>query len=169
MIEISSLKTKEQISDPSGGILPAAPVTIEFEGEEYDVVIVPFEDGSERELALFKKGRQASTFIDPSNPSAEPIEWEGQWRQLEQVRTISPTWSNYPEAFTTIDFLRIIGNTIFYATVSLIGAVSSAAIVAYGFSRFEFPGRNLLFIVLISTIILPPQVTLVPTYAFLLL
>ena len=163
---VTSLKTKEQISDPSGGILPAAPVTIEFEGEEYDVVIVPFEDGSERELALFKKGRQASTFIDPSNPSAEPIEWEGQWRQLEQVRTISPTWSNYPEAFTTIDFLRIIGNTIFYATVSLIGAVSSAAIVAYGFSRFEFPGRNLLFIVLISTIILPPQVTLVPTYAF---
>ncbi|MEM8859598.1 MAG: carbohydrate ABC transporter permease [Chloroflexota bacterium] len=162
----TSLKTKEQISDPTGPILPARAQSIEFDGDEYDVYTVPFEDGSVRELALFKKGRQSSTFIDPANPSAEPLEWEGRWRTLEQVRVISPTWSNYPEAFTTINFARIIGNTLFYAIVSMIGAVSSAAIVAYGFSRFDFPFKNLLFIVLISTIILPPQVTSVPTYAF---
>ena len=53
-----------------------------------------------------------------------------------------------------------------YAGITTIAATFSAAIVAYGFARFKFPFQNVLFIVLISTIILPPQVTLVPTYAF---
>ncbi|MFK7803063.1 MAG: carbohydrate ABC transporter permease [Anaerolineae bacterium] len=163
---VTSLKTKDQISDPLGGILPAVAQTFEFEGEEYDVYTVPFEDGTERTLALFRKGRQDSSFIDPSNPTAAPIEWEGRWRQLEQARVIMPTWSNYPEAFTTVKFGRMVWNTFFYAFVGMFGAVGSAAIVAYGFSRFEFPFKNLLFIILISTIILPPQVTSVPTYAF---
>ncbi len=163
---VTSLKTKEQISDPTGPILPATARTYEYEGEEYDVYIVPFEDGSLRELALFKKGRQASQFVDPANPEAGPFEWEGVWRQLETARELSPTWSNYSEAWTSIDFARLLANTFFYAFVGMVGAVSSAALVAYGFARFKFPGRNILFIILLSTIILPPQVTLVPTYAF---
>ena len=75
-------------------------------------------------------------------------------------------WSNYPTAFQFIDFLRLLGYTFLYAGVTTIAATISAAIVAYGFARFKFPFQNVLFIVLISTIILPPQVTLVPTYAF---
>lgn len=162
---MTSLKTKEQISDPSGGILPAVAQTIEYEGEDYDVFTVPFPDG-DRTLALFKPGRQSSQFIDPSNLDGTIIEWEGSWRTLEAARVVDPTWENYTEAYTSIDFGRIMLNTIFYATVGMIGTVSSSALVAYGFSRFEFPGKNILFIILLSTIILPPQVTLVPTYAF---
>lgn len=163
---VTSLKTKEQISDPTGQILPAAPQTFNYEGEDYDVYTVPFENGETRELALVKKGRQASQFIDPANPEAGLIEWEGVWRQLAQSRTLQPTWSNYPEAWAAIDFARLLWNTFFYAFVGMVGAVTSAAFVAYGFARFEFPGKNILFIILLSTIILPPQVTLVPTYAF---
>lgn len=163
---VTSLKTKEQISDPTGPILPAAAQKYTYEGEEYDVYMVPLEDGSVRELALVNKGRQSSEFIDPSNPEAGLIAWEGVWRQLEVARTIEPAWDNYAEAWTSIDFARLLANTFFYAFVGMVGAVSSAAIVAYGFARFKFPGRNVLFIVLLSTIILPPQVTLVPTYAF---
>ncbi len=163
---VTSLKTKEQISDPSGPILPATARTFEYEGEEYDVFSVPFEDGTVRELALVNRGRQSSEFIDPSNPEAGLIAWEGIWRQLDAAREISPTWSNYSEAWTSIDFARLLANTFFYAFVGMVGAVTSAAFVAYGFARFNFPGKNILFIILLSTIILPPQVTLVPTYAF---
>ena len=163
---VTSLKSKEQISDPSGPILPAKAQSYTFEGEDYDVYNVPFENGEVRSLALVKKGRQASEFIDPANPEAGLIEWEGVWRQLESTRIVSPTWSNYSEAWTSIDFARLLGNTFFYAFVGMVGAVTSAAFVAYGFARFNFPGKNVLFIILLSTIILPPQVTLVPTYAF---
>lgn len=163
---VTSLKTKEQISEPSGPILPAAAQTFEYEGEEYDVFMVPFENGEVRNLALVNRGRQASEFLDPSNPEAGLIEWEGRWRQLEAARIVSPTWENYPEAFTSIDFAQLLLNTFFYSFVGMVGAVGSGAVVAYGFARFNFPGRNILFIILLSTIILPPQVTLVPTYAF---
>lgn len=163
---VTSLKTKEQISDPSGGILPATARTYNYEGEDYDVYSVPMPDGSIQELALVKKGRQASSFVDPANPEAGLIEWEGVWRQLDQARVLAPTWSNYSEAWSSIEFARLLWNTFFYAFVGMVGAVSSAALVAYGFARFKFPGRNILFIILLSTIILPPQVTLIPTYAF---
>jgi len=55
-------------------------------------------------------------------------------------------------------------NTAAVAILSTIAAVLSSALVAYGFARFRFPGKNILFVILIATIILPFQVTLIPTY-----
>lgn len=162
---VTSLKNKGQVADPNSPILPAVAGTYTYEGEELDVYEVPTDDGV-KEWALFDKGRSESTFVDPQNPEAGEIVWEGRWRTLQPAYTLAFEWSNYPEAFRFIDFLRLLAMTMMYATVTTIGATLSAAIVAYGFARFRFRGKNLLFIVLISTIILPPQVTLVPTYAF---
>lgn len=162
---ITSLKSKQQASDPDAPILPSEVVTYEYEGRMYDVVEVPTDDGI-REWALITKGRESSEFIDPDNPEAGLIEWEGRWRTLAPARQLEFQWGNYPRAWDTINFLRLLGYTIMFATVTMIGAVASSALVAYGFSRFRFPFKNVLFIVLISTIILPPAVTLVPTYFF---
>ena len=57
-------------------------------------------------------------------------------------------------------------NTTLYAIVTTIGVLISCTLVAFGFSRFRFPGRDLLFIVLISTIFLPATVTIIPTFTF---
>lgn len=162
---VTSLKTQAQASDPNAPLLPSDVITFEYEGEELDVFTVPLEDG-DRPLAMLQPGRRASTFIDPAAPDAEPIEWEGNWRQLEPVRELSVQWGNYPEAWSTIDFLRLLVNTLIYAFVTMIGTVIASSMVAYGFARFRFPFKNVLFIVLLATIILPPAVTLVPTYAF---
>ncbi|HEX7022705.1 MAG TPA: carbohydrate ABC transporter permease, partial [Trueperaceae bacterium] len=123
-------------------------------------------DQGVRQLALIKKGRNSSEFLDPRHPEAGTIRWEGRWRTLTPAYELAFTWSNYPDAFHFIDFWRLLRNTLVYALVTTAGATASAAIVAYGFARFRFPLKNVLFLVLISTIILPPQVTLVPTYAF---
>jgi multiple sugar transport system permease protein len=131
----------------------------------YDVLNVPTESGTQ-EWALIQRGRTQSTFIDVNNPEAGPIEWEGNWRILTPVREVDIQWDNYPEAWNTIDFPRLLSNTLIYAFVTMIGTVAASSMVAYGFARFNFPYRNVLFMVLISTIILPPAVTLVPTYAF---
>ncbi len=162
---LTSLKSKGQVADPNASILPAAAASFEYEGESYDVYQVPTDEGV-RDLALVQKGRSESTFIDPQNPEAGEIVWEGRWRTLSPASKLAFQWSNYPAAFRFIDFLRLLGMTLMYAGVTTVGATVSAAIVAYGFARFRFPFKNVLFIVLISTIILPPQVTLVPTYAF---
>ena len=97
-------------------------------------------------------------------PDAGLITWEGSWRSLEQSWEFAPNWSNFPRAWTIIDFPRLIFNTAALAIIGTLGTLLSCVLVAYGFSRFRFPGRNFLFLVLLSTIFLPAAVTLIPTY-----
>lgn len=158
----TSLKTLEQMQNPR--ILPESPAKFEFEGKELDLYAVPMPDGSERELALYKPGRETSQFIDPNNVEAGPIEWEGRWRQLTPAYGLDIQWQNYSEAFTEVEFMRLLRNTAAIAVFGIIGTVISCTLVAYGFARFPIPGKEILFLILIATIVLPRQVTLIPTY-----
>ena len=160
---VTSLKTDSQFSKIGAPWWPAAERQFTYEGEAYDIYLVPIE-GEMRELALYTKGRQSSEFIDPENPAAGPFEWEGQWRQLERAWESDPQWGNFVEAWNTVDFLTLLRNTFVYASITTFGAVFSSALVAYGFSRFRIPGKGVLFMLMLSTVILPGAVTLIPTY-----
>ncbi|PRY56842.1 carbohydrate ABC transporter permease [Glycomyces artemisiae] len=164
----TSLKDKDGVSDPDTGVLPVSALTFDYEGETHDVYAVPMPDGSTRDLALIEPGRESSVFIDPDDPEAGPIEWDGRWRTLDRVTGLDPQWGNFTEAWNTISFLRLTGWTLMYALVTMAFTVASSAWVAYGFARFRFPGRGLLFGLLMATILLPPAVTLVPKYAVFL-
>ncbi len=158
---IDPQKPEEGFIDiPSNAISKFLPVA-----QRYDVLKVPFEDGI-RELAIVNKFRQYSEFIDPANPEAGLIRWEGSWRTLEPVTYFSPRMGNFAEAWNGINFPRLLGNTLFIAIAGMIGTLLSSICVAYAFARFPIPGKRFLFLVLIGTIILPKQVTLIPTYAF---
>lgn len=162
---ITSLKSPEQISHPNSPILPSDPATIEWRGRTYKIYYVPLPDGTTRELALVKPGRQKSEFVDPANPEAGTISWQGSWRTLEQPWQLNPQWANYADVWTLIDVPRLLRNTIILALLGTIGTVLSCTVVAYGFARFRFPGRGLMFTLLLATIFLPGAVTLIPTYA----
>ncbi|MGL4651204.1 MAG: carbohydrate ABC transporter permease [Caldilineaceae bacterium] len=162
----TSLKTMDQMTEPGSPVWPAAPATFTYEGEELPVYIVVMPDGSTQELAMVKPGRRQSEFIDPNNPEAGIIVWEGAWRQLERPWTWSPTWSNYGDAWRAINFPLLFRNTLAIAVIGIVGTLISCILVAYGFSRFRFQGRDFLFTLLIATIFLPTAVTIVPTYAF---
>ncbi len=162
-----SVKTKDQIAaSQNGSVLPMEPEVFNYKGEDYPVYNVPFEDGSTRQLALVKKGRQASQFVDPTNADAGTIDWKGNWRTLSQVTALTPHFENFGIAWEAINFPRLFGNTIGIAVIGLVGTLLSSIAVGYAFARFPIPGKNILFIILIGTIILPRQVTLIPTYAF---
>jgi len=160
---LTSLKTPEQITQPNAPLLPSVPRTFEWEGETYDVYYVPI-DGTTEELALVKKGRQESQFLDPAAPEAGLIVWVGSWRTLEQPWQLAPQWSNYVDVWGLINFPRLLFNTVMLAIIGTIGTVASCTLVAYGFARFRFPGRGFLFTLLIATIFLPGAVTLIPIY-----
>ncbi len=161
---LNSLKSPEQAADIRAPILPSESVKYEYEGQSYDVYEVPTDAGIQQ-YALIDPGRRSSTMLDINNPDAGVIEWEGNWRNLTPVTSVSFHWENYPEAWDMIDFMRLLTNTLMYATITMIGTLVASSMVAYGFARFNFPFKNVLFLVLMSTIILPPAVTLVPTYA----
>jgi len=77
-----------------------------------------------------------------------------------------PTLAAYISIFHNIDFLRSFFNSVFYTTLSLIGTLFSVAVVAYAFSRVKWPGRNLVFFLMLSTMMIPPQALIVPQYVF---
>jgi len=73
-------------------------------------------------------------------------------------------WSNYSKLVAERNFYRAYGNSIFTVAMVLLGTVSSIAVVAFAFSRLSWPGRNLVFALMMGTLMLPAQATLVPQY-----
>lgn len=73
-------------------------------------------------------------------------------------------WQNYEDVFTIAPFGLFIWNTIVVTALAMFGQILSASAVAYGFARFRFPGREALFFLVLSTMMLPWQVTIVPTF-----
>jgi multiple sugar transport system permease protein len=78
---------------------------------------------------------------------------------------LSLRWENFVKAWNDLKFLRVLRNTLIIAIGGDIGTLLSCTLVAYGFSRFRFPGKDVFLVILISSIILPGFVTLIPTYA----
>ena len=73
-------------------------------------------------------------------------------------------WSNYPDALTQLPFDIYFRNTMFIVFWTVLGEVIISSIVAYAFSRLRWKGRNALFIVVLATMMLPRQVTLIPDF-----
>jgi multiple sugar transport system permease protein len=76
-----------------------------------------------------------------------------------------PRWANYREALTYLPFGRYALNTLIISAGAIVGHVLSCTIVAYGFARLEAPGKGFLFALLLSTLMLPYPVTMVPLFA----
>jgi multiple sugar transport system permease protein len=78
----------------------------------------------------------------------------------------NPTLEAYTSIFQNANFLRSYFNTVFYTSLALVGTLLSIAVVAYAFSRIDWPGRNLVFFLMLSTMMIPPQALIVPQYVF---
>lgn len=73
-------------------------------------------------------------------------------------------WSNYPAALMQMGFLPALSNTVVITVLCVIGQVFSCSLVGFGFARFSFRGRKLLFMVMLSTMMLPAQATMIPVF-----
>jgi multiple sugar transport system permease protein len=74
-------------------------------------------------------------------------------------------WENYREAVTFVPFFLYLRNTLVICLLSVVGQVLSSSLVAYSLARIRWPGRELFFIALLATMMLPGQVTMVPVFA----
>src|SRR5690349_20515982 len=73
-------------------------------------------------------------------------------------------WDNFVTAMTSLPFGTYFQNTMIIEVGSIVGTVLSCSVVAYGFARLSAPGRNFWFVVLLSTMMLPGVVTMIPVY-----
>lgn len=77
-----------------------------------------------------------------------------------------PQWQNFLASTEYIPFWSYIFNTVVICALTILGTVVSCALIAYGFARVQWPGRNWVFLAYLSTIMLPGQVTMIPLYIF---
>ncbi len=87
---------------------------------------------------------------------------ENEFTRQERVKFF---WQNYTRAFEMMDFLQNLRNTLFICFMATLGTALSSSLVAYGFARIPWKGRDALFFVVLASMMLPYQVTLIPLFA----
>lgn len=166
---LTAFKVDQDVFRIPPTLLPRDNQQVEVNGELLPIYNVPV-DNEIRQMALVNISEGNGTFVDPDNPG-ETI--EVRMRQAEPVLEISFKWHNFSDAMNRssrpglrITFWTYLKNTAIIATLAIIGTLLSNAPVAYGFARLDWPGRDLVFILVLSTIMLPYQVTMIPLYLF---
>ena len=82
-----------------------------------------------------------------------PVLWPADWH-----------WENFATAWAKLPFTTFLKNSVFIAILSTIGQLFSSSLVAFGFARFRFPGRDAVFILLLATMMIPWDVKMIPLY-----
>jgi multiple sugar transport system permease protein len=162
---VTAFKPTDQLSDNKAPWYPSRVATYTYQGHVFQLYHVPTAAGI-RKLALVNPGVNDSQFIDPADPQARIIAWSGDWSTLKAYYVPDFAWGNFTKLFTSLPFPRMMGNTLLLVIIGEIGVLISSIIVGYGFSRFPLPGGDLLFYVLIATILIPEKVTFIPTFFF---
>ena len=75
-----------------------------------------------------------------------------------------PIWNNFKDAWMSADFTRWFVNSVFVAGFAILGGVLANSLVAYGFAKIKFPGKNIMFTVILATMMIPEFVTMIPQY-----
>ena len=159
----TSLKDRNQLRRSPPPLIPLEYTMVEVNGKDEPLYQVTVE-GESCHIALVKNipgGK--GLFVDPANPE-QRIELV--IADQKPMQHLEMHWENYPEALTGVPFDRYLINTLIVTFVGMAGMLLSCTMVAYGFSRFRAPWLNVLFLVLLSTIMLPSQVRLIPIYVF---
>jgi multiple sugar transport system permease protein len=159
----TAFKSESQATVQNAPLWPATAATYNYQGKDYPLYDVPTDQGVRR-LALVSPYREDSDMVDPANPSAGIFNVQGRWRVWDPVYSFSPTLDNFAKAWEQVNFGLLFRNTFLIAVISTIGDLISCILVAYGFARFRIPGKNILFLIVMATIMLPPQATIIPLF-----
>jgi multiple sugar transport system permease protein len=163
MISIS-LRDRTQVRQGSLELIPMRQIEVEVNGKSEPLYNVTL-DRQTSQMALLKKAPGGKgIFADPANPAQT---YELELKVQTPVKVIDAHPENYSEALTAQPFDRYFINTMLVTFFSMAGMLFSCSLVAYGFSRFRARWLNVLFLLLLSTIMLPRQVTLIPFYVLM--
>ena len=88
---------------------------------------------------------------------AFPLQWKAFW-------VMAPTLEHYGKVFIAVPFARYLMNTVFISIAVTFGSLLIGSLAAFSFARLRFPGRDILFIAVLSTMIIPGEVTFMPLF-----
>lgn len=96
------------------------------------------------------------------------------FKELAQVFVYPPewipnpfVWENYPKAFTAVPFAQWFVNSFVIALLVMLGQLLTCSLAGFTFARMRFPGRNLLFLIYLGTMMIPHHVTIIPIFVMM--
>jgi multiple sugar transport system permease protein len=171
---LTAFKSSQDVFHTPPRWLPYDNVRVEINGEQFPLYNVQTENGL-KQLAAIKIVEGVGTFVDPANP-VQQMEYEiqqGATKIADPVMHVSFNWQNFPDAMERgsrpgigASFWVYFRNSLIIAFFSIVGTLLSNTPVAYAFARLKFPGRDILFVIILATMMLPFQVTMIPIYLF---
>jgi len=155
----TSLKPAARIQKFPPDIIPMRAVVVKVGGKTCEVYRQ--KDGSE--VAVIEKIQGGAARVKPLSGPATPgrtISMDG----LTPVIGPGCEWSNYSKGLVFIPFAAQLRNTLIISICCVIGTILSCSLVAYGLSKIDWKGRNTLFVIVLATMMLPAQVTMIPVF-----
>ncbi len=162
----SSFKTQAALTEFPPTFLPLAQVEIEVDGfsEPLPLYEVAFEDGTIRQLLQVRRVGLEAQMIDPSQPD-EII--KVRINQRKPVRELKLAWDNYSKPLRSFNFITYFRNSVIVTVSATFLTLLINSMAAFALSKYEFRGRNAIFLVIISTLMVPLSVILVPVFLVL--
>ena len=160
---LSSFKTPSALQEFPPGLFPTGQKTIAVAG--YDKPLLVFTltrpDGTTAERAMVRRIGIQAQLVDPANPTQ--IE-RAPTNTLTQVRELHFAWENYVEPLRQFNFARYLSNSVIVTIAATALTLLINAMCAFALSKYEFRGRNGILVFIISTLMIPITVILVPAF-----
>ena len=160
----SSLKTKSALQEFPPSFLPMGQKEIKLadKPDGLPVYLVPNGAGQIVELALQRRIGLIGLFIDPAKPDADPV--RAKMDEVKPVRELTVAWDNYAEPLRRFRFDRFLGNSLFVTIVSTVLTLLVNSMCAFALSKYSFRGRDAMFVFILSTLMVPISVILIPAF-----
>ena len=159
---MSSLKPEAEITRFPPSLLPRAAVQVEVQG--YDRPLSLWKatiDGAEREMAMVRRVGLKAQMVDPANPGP-PISVDT--REITPVQKLTIATENFTDPLTQFSFLTFLKNSVFVTVVATVLTLIVNAMAAFALSKYRFRGEKAIFVLIISTLMIPLTVVMVPAY-----
>ncbi|MCX7382866.1 MAG: carbohydrate ABC transporter permease [Alphaproteobacteria bacterium] len=163
-LALSSFKTQTALQEFPPSLLPMGQKQVALPGTErpLPVFLVPRPDGTAVERVMVRRVGLEGQFVDPADPDRR-IE-RARLTAVTPVRELHFAIENYIEPLKQFNFARFLGNSLFVTIVSTAITLLINAMCAFALSKYEFRGRDGIFIFILSTLMIPITVVLVPAF-----
>ena len=164
---MSSFKTEAALTEFPPTFLPLAQLTESVEGYDKPLPVyqVTLEDGNTKRMLQVRRVGIQAQMIDPAQPE-EIVRVNVKDR--EPVRKLHFAWNNYTDPLQKFHFLRFFRNSLIVTVGATILTLVINSMAAFALSKYQFRGRNLIFIIILSTLMVPLSVILVPVFMVLM-
>jgi len=160
---LSSFKSAAALNEFPPRLLPygQAMVTVPGKTEPLPLFTVKLPDGSTRELVELRRIGIQATMVDPKQPDEEI---KVNIRDRERVREFHFATENYTEIFGKFNFARFLWNSVFITVIATLITLLFNAMAAFALSKYNFSGQKWVFLIILSTLMIPPTIILVPNF-----